>query len=206
MTRVGGLYTYTGQLFYPLDPRVGEVRLLDVIQGLTLKCRWSSQCKVFYSVAEHSIRVANVARVLAAEDGVDGDALTKVYQHGMLHDAHEAYIVDMPSPIKAHIPGWKDMEKNIQKVILEYFGLEGDGEPYVKRADNMLLAIEGRELFDKPLSMELIFKTATSAPWPTYPAIPEKALAAAALPHGSEILYDVLQVMTDESYARGDWR
>lgn len=205
MARVGGLYTYTGQLFYPLDPRVEEVRLLDVVQGLTLKCRWSSQCKKFYSVAEHSIRVANVARVLAAEDGVEGDELTKIYQHGILHDAHEAYIVDMPSPIKAHIPGWKDMEKSIQKVIMEFFDLEGDGQPWVKRADSILLAIEGQELFDIPLAMERMFKE-TAKPWPTYPVIPEKAKKAAALPHGSEILLDVLQTMADESYARGDYR
>ena len=181
----GGIYTYTGQIFFPLDPRAEEVRTTDIVQGLALKCRWSGQCHLFYSIAEHSVRVANIARALAEVDGHEDGVLTNIFNHGILHDAHEAYIVDMPSPIKAFITGWKDIEDKIQNAILDYYGLDrSHGAPYVKYADLMLLAIEHRELFPKPLPMDDVFHgRAGKLLWPTYPDIPPAAIAASTLPY-----------------------
>jgi hypothetical protein len=199
----GGIYTYTGQIFFPLDPRAEEVRTMDIIQGLALKCRWSAQCHRFYSIAEHSVRVANIARALAEEAGLTGLALTNIFNHGILHDAHEAYIVDMPSPIKAFITGWKDIEDKIQNAILDYYGLDrSHGAPYVKYADLMLLVIEHNELFPKPLPMDDVFHgRAGKNLWPTYPEIPACAREAAMLPYNDSgnRIRDVLNSLRKEA-------
>jgi hypothetical protein len=181
----GSIYTYSGRLFFPIDPHSEDVCIEDIAQSLSLKCRWTGQCSHFYSVAEHSIRVSNVAAALARLDKRSGDEIAKIIAHGLLHDAHEAYLADLASPIKSLVPGWREIEDKIQVAILDYFGLDhSHGAPYVKRADSMLLWIEHLELFEKTLTMEDVF-FGKGGPnlWPTYPEIPTEALNAAKLPY-----------------------
>lgn len=126
--------TYTGKKFHFLDPQADEIDIVDIAHALSLTCRFGGQCKRFYSVAEHSIRMAEIIpeeyRLLA-----------------LLHDASEAYIPDLPRPEKAELPEFKKMEVNILRAIWAKFlpnqyrvGL------IIKEADNILLATEARDL------------------------------------------------------------
>lgn len=137
MNEFGGHWvtTYTGKKFHFLDPQPDEVDIVDIAHSLSITTRFGGQCREFYSVAEHSIRVAEIVpqeyKLLA-----------------LLHDASEAYLPDLPRPIKAEIPRFKAIETTILAAILSKFipnSWAGKGTT-IKEADNILLATEARDL------------------------------------------------------------
>lgn len=130
------LQTYTGRAFYPLDPRPEDVDVEDICHALAHQCRFAGHSKRFYSVAEHTLRVADMSP----------RSLTRV---ALLHDAAEAYTIDLPRPLKmAQGAEWyRDAEKRVTRAIGEHFGVELDPlPPEVKHADAVLLATEKRDL------------------------------------------------------------
>jgi uncharacterized protein len=132
------LTTSTGLHWYPKDPEGSEYRIEDIAHALSMLCRFSGQCRKFYSVAEHSVRVASVVSRWGAEFGL----------WGLLHDASEAYLVDLPTPIK-HLPemaGYRDLERQTMQVIRSRFGLSGKEPSVIKAADLLVLRREAKTL------------------------------------------------------------
>lgn len=123
--------TYTGKKFHYLYPAPKEIDIRDIAHSLSLTCRFNGHCKVFYSVAEHSIRVSQIvpARLKLA---------------ALLHDAAEAYITDIPRPIKNAF-GLRAPEALILSVILAKYDIQGIS-PLIRDADNVLIATESRDL------------------------------------------------------------
>ena len=124
--------TYTGKKFHYLKPTVDEIDIVDIAHSLALKTRFSGHCKTFYSVAEHSIRVA---KLLPQE----------LKLSGLLHDVAEAYIPDIPRPIKATF-GLKPVEDKILQVI--YAKYNTFPSPKIMEADDVLIATEARDLME----------------------------------------------------------
>ena len=122
--------TYTGRQFHYLEPVVDEIDIVDIAHSLSLKCRFAGHCRVFYSVAEHSIRVA---KILPDE----------LKLSGLLHDAAEAYLPDIARPQKIKF-GIKILEDKIMEVIYTKYGTISS--PNIKEADDILLATEARDL------------------------------------------------------------
>lgn len=66
----------------------------------------------------------------------------------MLHDASEAYLIDVARPVKrmeCMVP-YREAEKRLLRAIADRFGLSWPEPAGVKRADSRLLAIEARDL------------------------------------------------------------
>ena len=131
------LETFTGVVFNTVDPMPSDVRIEDIAHGLSLLCRFGGQCSTFYSVAQHSIRVAD-----------------SLHHHphptpllGLLHDAQEAYLCDLPRPIKAQLPDYSEMEHRIQEAIMSCFGLSlsFEDQERIARADEQELYNEARQ-------------------------------------------------------------
>ncbi len=79
------------------------------------------------SVAQHSIVVSEMLEVLKA---------TVEEQYiGLMHDASEAYLPDVASPLKGHLPGYCEIETRVEKVIAEAFGFEFPHPKIIKVAD-----------------------------------------------------------------------
>lgn len=125
--------TFTGKKFYPLDPRPEDIDIEDIAHALSNLCRFAGHSKEFYSVAQHSCLVA---MALPPELAI----------YGILHDASEAYIVDIPSPLKRYLPGYKEIENKIMGVIYEKFGLDPNVPPIVKEMDERILVNEMKAL------------------------------------------------------------
>lgn len=140
--RIGDfIQTYTGTYFYPLDPREEEIHIEDIAQALSNQCRFSGHLRCFYGVGQHSLMVASI---LPREKQL----------WGLLHDASEAYLVDLPRPIKYYsVIGeeYQKAERRLMEVIAGRFALPGEfwEDPQVKEADNMMLQAEARDLFQE---------------------------------------------------------
>ena len=133
--------TFTGGRFYPFDPRSSEVRLEDIAGSLAHTCRFGGHCQRFYSVAEHSLYVA---RELA-------DHGERVQAYGLLHDAGEAYVGDVPRPVKSRLGDFEAVEARIRETVWEAVGLPAPTEAEweaVMAADDRLLAHEADRLLD----------------------------------------------------------
>lgn len=165
--RYGGfIVTANQRRFWPLDPRAEEVNLDDIAHALSFKCRWGCFSCTFHSVAEHSLSTAKVARWIAcgeprskcfmvelmdAEVDAYGPGFARdCYDYALVHDCEEAYLPDVPRPIKPFLPGWAQIADRVQRACWEALYLpppSPEVAEVVALADNVVLLIEKDRLF-----------------------------------------------------------
>ena len=141
------IQTWTLRQFWPLDPRPEDVDLRDIAHALSMICRFTGHVNDFYSVAQHSVLVSQRAEALAWEFG--GSPPLYVARWGLLHDASEAYLVDVARPVKRtpEMAAYREAERNVQRAVMHRFGLAEFEPEFVKRADVEILYTEARDLF-----------------------------------------------------------
>jgi len=129
------IQTFTGKRFYPLDPRAEDIDINDIIHALSNQTRFAGHCTTFYSVAQHCVLVSAMC-------------LPENALWGLLHDASEAYLVDIPSPLKKakEFEAYRNAEAKLMLVICEVFGLPPLEPDEVKVVDKRILATEARDL------------------------------------------------------------
>lgn len=127
------MLTNTGKMFYPQDPRPGDIDIDDIANGLAKEPRYGGQSRIelHYSVAEHCVLLAKYA---LQEGRTYATALVV-----LMHDAAEAYLKDMPRAVKCSLgPAYTDLESKVQTIILGKFGLlaQSSGDyKYIKEID-----------------------------------------------------------------------
>lgn len=129
------IQTYSGKRFTPLDPTIDSIVIQDIANALSMQCRFAGHISEFYSVAQHSVYVSYLCDFK--------DSL-----HGLLHDASEAYLVDIPSPLKRSplFSEYRKVEENLQKNIYKRFEISEEEPESVKYADKLMLSIEAKQL------------------------------------------------------------
>ena len=115
--------------------------------GLSRLCRFGGQCQEFYSVAQHSVWVYRRIRDWYREP--------EIWLQALLHDASEAYIIDVPSPLKQLLPEYRAIEDKFEAAIFEKFDLANKRQ-VIKRADLEALATEARDLMTGTADWSLI--------------------------------------------------
>jgi len=90
---VSEIQTYTGKCFNFADPDQHLIDINDIAHSLSNICRFNGHTDVFYSVAQHCVYVALMLEKTGCE--------TPIVLQGLLHDAVETYIGDIPSPVKS---------------------------------------------------------------------------------------------------------
>lgn len=166
----GTIMTWTGRMVRPLVLKHEDIDLEDIAHSLANKCRFNGHCK-FLSVAQHSVLVA---KKLPSE----------LQLWGLLHDASEAYLDDIPKPLK-ELPEfvfYKVAEAAAMKVICERFDLPVQEPPEVKQADYRMYLTERREMTFRPARVT----RDESYPDEIYAWLPTRAydnFIAALLPH-----------------------
>lgn len=121
--------TFTGKVFdiTILDPE--KICIEDIAHALSQTARFGGHLKKPYSVAQHSLLVAEK---VSPENRLAA----------LMHDSAEAYIGDMPSPFKKLMPDYKKIENDIMTAIASKFGFQYPFHDEIKKADNDLLKIE----------------------------------------------------------------
>lgn len=129
------IHTWTGKEFNFLDVKTEDICIEDIAHALSLQCRFNGHIGEFYSVAEHSMMVAD----LVAEETEDPTVILTA----LLHDASEAYLGDIVSPLKQFLPDYKKFELMVEEKIAEKFSLIFPFPEVVGKAD--------KEAFEKEI-------------------------------------------------------
>lgn len=152
------IQTVSSRMFDVVNPDVSMVDIDDIAHSLSMLCRFNGHGTQFYSVAEHSVHVSHE---------IDPDMALA----GLLHDAAEAYLGDVPSPLKKQLPEFKAFEDRVEVVIGQAFGIDAELFKCVelKRADIQVL-VDEKEVLMAP----------SPSPWPAgapAPKNPERIMA-----------------------------
>lgn len=141
------IMTSTGRVFYPLSPNAADVEIRDIAHALAAVNRFNGHTREPYSVAQHSVLVS-----MEYDDGDPDRALA-----ALLHDASEAYLCDVPRPLKLSpaFGPYRLAEQRLQQVIFDKFGLaEVAGDPvftlHLKNVDRRMLRTEQAQLMPPP--------------------------------------------------------
>lgn len=136
------LETVSGRRVDVSNPDPSTITIGDIAWALSRMPRFSGHSIPYvpYSVAQHCIRVS--------EDLMAEGASHRIQLLGLLHDAAEAYINDLPSPVK-HIPEIhaviKKLEDNLMLAIYKAVGISPmtpEEEIVVKSSDKIQQAVE----------------------------------------------------------------
>lgn len=131
------LRTYTGKDISPLAVTIDDINIEDIAHGLALTCRFSGQCSVFFSVAQHSLMVSEL---VPPEDAL----------WGLLHDASEAYLGDVPRPLKGYLDRYRNIETMFMATIADKYGLSWPIPESVHHVDQQVLSTELACLIARP--------------------------------------------------------
>jgi uncharacterized protein len=127
------IHTFHGRRIYVRDPDLNDtLHLEDIAHGLARVSRFTGQTSHRYSVASHSLMVADLLP-------------STLHASGLLHDAVEAILGDVSSPLKSLLPGYKDLQARWETAMAVRWGVPLAG-PEIKRADWLAYTIERRDL------------------------------------------------------------
>jgi hypothetical protein len=135
--------TFTGRYVDLADPKPETFDLRDIAHALANTCRFGGHSRVFYSVAEHAVRVA---------DKLIDEHYSDFALAGLHHDDAEAYLGDIPRPLKPLLgEPYRAMTRAVDDAITEALGNLW-GESYylrcnqVRSADEWMLHVEARSM------------------------------------------------------------
>lgn len=126
--------TSIGRKFHLLAAHPG-FNIAEIAHALSNACRYGGHCSQFYSVAEHSVLVSEIAEELKLCDPFEA----------LMHDASEAYLCDIPGPWKCLLPDYRALESALEEKLQAFFDLPPKSVG-CKHADLIALMVEGRVL------------------------------------------------------------
>ena len=130
---VSSIALYNGDFFDFNDPESHDFDIDVISHALANICRFTGHTIRHYSVAEHSVLVS---RLLPDRYALDG----------LMHDAAEAYIGDVSSPLKALLPEYRKIEEKVEKALARHFGTSYPMPDVVKAVDKSLYLAEVRQM------------------------------------------------------------
>jgi hypothetical protein len=126
--------TFTGTYVNLLNPKPETINIEDIAWGLSGIRRWNAQCHSELTVGLHSLR-------MAAYGGKDALEL-------LMHDATEAYLGDIPSPLKKLLPDYQKLEHGLSVVIANKWSMAFPYPENVHIIDSIQL-LEEWDYFDQ---------------------------------------------------------
>jgi uncharacterized protein len=143
------MQVYSGRNF---DFEKPTFNIIDIAYALSNICRFNGHCNRFYSVLEHSFLTSIIALDLVEEARyhVEPGDIDNLIKMALLHDAAEAYIGDLVTPMQYLCPELVAKGKQYQSLIYEKYNcvVTPEAEALVHEADRIALATERRDLLN----------------------------------------------------------
>ncbi len=137
MNDPGAILTFTSKLVNPFRPDPSVIEIVDIAHALSNTCRYGGHVSEFYSVAQHSVIVSRFF------------VTPELRLAGLLHDAEEAYMCDIPTPIKRQLDGYDDAAVELRKIIFGKYGIFHDQNmAKVDIADNEVYHLERMSMWE----------------------------------------------------------
>lgn len=138
--------TYTGKRFSPLSARIEDIDIKDIAHALACQSRFGGMCREPYSIAQHSVLCAEW---VVRNSKCNPYLRSRLQFDALMHDASEAYLGDVPTPIKhsKEFIGYCVAEDVLMDLISAKFGNRYPVPNLVRKADEVLLNTEARDIF-----------------------------------------------------------
>ena len=135
-TKSSVIQTYSGLAFDILHPDPEKISIIDIAHSLSMICRFTGHSRHFYSVATHSLLCSSLGSIFGNEMAFAC----------LMHDAQEAYVSDLATPIKSLFPAYKEVENNLGDAIGKKFGILPETTKKTKVYDRMAMYLESKAL------------------------------------------------------------
>ena len=110
MTTSFTLFTYSGKSIDVFDPDPASIDPSDIARALSMQCRYGGHVKFHYSVAQHSVLLSDAVPI-------------ELRKAALIHDGAEAYLPDLPRPVKDRAPEYQEMDERLTRAVFERFGV-----------------------------------------------------------------------------------
>lgn len=133
--------THTGRLVDPLAMTPSDIDPADIAHSLAHQNRYAGHGSRPYSVLEHTFRIYQALSLMGVQP--------TVCLQGLLHDAHEAYVTDLPHPLKSGTrlgTEYVVIENRAAFVVRTRFRCPVLDNPLVSKLDFQIRRFEGRML------------------------------------------------------------
>lgn len=136
------IQSISGALIHLSTPRESDLSVTDIAHGLAHTCRFGGQCTEFYSVAQHAVFVRDLVHA-------DPDSTLTDVRAALHHDDAEAFLGDVPSPLKPLLgKPWEKLESDWNATLCELLDLPYDifSSRTIKKADEFAVYYEAARL------------------------------------------------------------
>lgn len=137
-TNPNAILIHSGILFDVFNPKPEDINIIDIAHALSNLCRYGGHCPNFYSVAQHSVLCSLQPGSLQEQ------------MEFLMHDASEAYLIDLPRPIKRNMSNYMEIEESLLKVICEHYKLTYPLSKRTHEIDNLILHFEYDNFYTNP--------------------------------------------------------
>ena len=131
------IQTYNGNQFWPGAPKEEDIYIEDIAHAIAHQCRYAGHCTRFYSVAEHCWHLWRHATIPNKKPA-------------LFHDCTEAYLVDVPTPVKTQLVGYYAIEDRLAQIIANKFNVTYPWPQEVHDLDYRILLDERAQAMSSP--------------------------------------------------------
>lgn len=156
------MQTFVGRAHHPMHPMPEDLDIRDVAHSLAYQCRFAGHTPEHYSVAQHCVLVSYLLE--GSEETISAGFVStgpeeppsgsrELAYIGLMHDAAEAYVIDLPRPVKYDLElrgPYARLELLNWLTICERWMLPVGLPSDVTWADNTVLATEARDIMGPP--------------------------------------------------------
>jgi 5'-deoxynucleotidase YfbR-like HD superfamily hydrolase len=131
------IQTYSGGIFDYEDIDSNIIVIEDIAAALSNRCRFNGHnpLELNYSIAEHSLILVEYA----LEENKNNPAKYHIAYMALLHDAEEAYVPDLGSPLKPFMPPeYKEFTTKVENKIFKDLQVNTFYKPIVKSYDQRI--------------------------------------------------------------------